>query len=242
MKKKWILFLATTISVTTALSAAVPVSNAGAESVKATTSYSNAVYYGETKNDLPNGKGKLEWSDKKWYSGEFVQGKRSGTGKYYNEYIGEYGRTYRLVYNGDWKNDRMNGSGTLTEKITEASGEVIQNSITTGEFVNDVWKSGYKVRHAVADPDFEFIYKGNETTISIWDTNGSLLEHWKEGKLFRVQYQKGSVYKEYWIFPTETAKEEKTKQASIRYLQSITSQVAPYLKKFEQFAKQVPLK
>lgn len=136
----------------------------------------------------------------------------------------------------------MSGTGTLTEKITEKSGEVIRNSIKTGEFAGNVWKSGYDVTHAVADPDFKFVYKENGTTISIWGSNGQLLKQWEEGNLFRVHYQKGAVYKEYWIFPEESTAKEKTRQASIRYLQRISAQVAPHLAQFEKLAKQLPLK
>lgn len=243
MKKRILITLLAAISVTSLLPAAVrTVPGASAATAAASIKFANGVYLGEVKNGLPHGKGKLTWSNNKWYMGDFVQGKRSGAGKYYNEYISEDGRTHRTVYNGAWKNDQMSGTGTLTDKVTEPTGEVVSNAITTGEFGSNVWKSGYQVMHAVADPDYSFMYKGNGTTISIWGTNGSLLQQWKEGNLFRVQYQKGQVYKEYWIFPTETAAEEKAKQASIRYLKNIASQAAPHLAKFEQLAKQVPLK
>ncbi|ASA25641.1 hypothetical protein B9T62_35870 [Paenibacillus donghaensis] len=41
-----------------------------------------ASYYGEVKNGKPSGKGTMIWSKSKSYSGEWIEGKRSGYGKY----------------------------------------------------------------------------------------------------------------------------------------------------------------
>lgn len=43
---------------------------------------SGATYYGEVKNGKPNGKGTAKWGESKLYSGDWVDGKRQGQGKY----------------------------------------------------------------------------------------------------------------------------------------------------------------
>merc|ERR1711976_922513 len=44
------------------------------------------VYYGETENDKPHGKGKMAYLDGFMYIGSFIEGKREGKGKYYKKY------------------------------------------------------------------------------------------------------------------------------------------------------------
>ncbi|MFB5267818.1 hypothetical protein ACE41H_13640 [Paenibacillus enshidis] len=46
----------------------------------------NAVYYGEVKDGKPHGKGTMKWSNDKSYSGNWVAGQRSGSGKCVNLY------------------------------------------------------------------------------------------------------------------------------------------------------------
>ncbi|OWA33409.1 hypothetical protein B9G55_22330 [Saccharibacillus sp. O16] len=243
MNKRKVLILLTAVSVALA-SAATELANpmrAAAESVKGTAKISGASYFGELKNGLPHGKGKLEWSSSKWYMGEFVQGKRSGTGKYLNQYIDSSGKMHRIVYNGEWKNDRMNGSGVQTEDVSNENGQLYLKKFITGTFANNTWVSGYNVGHVLGDPDYSYLYKGNGITLWIWDTNLPLMERWKNGSLFRVQYQKGSVYRDYSMFTEESTTKEKARLEALRYLQSVTSQVEPHLKKFQELAKQVPI-
>lgn len=242
IKRKVLIGLTVLSLVTTSAGLAYPVqANAESAKVTSTAKISGASYSGELQNGLPHGKGKLEWSSNKWYMGEFVQGKRSGKGKYLNQYIADNGETHRIVYNGDWKNDQMNGSGVQTEDITNENGQLYLKRYITGTFANNAWVSGYNVGHVLGDPDYSYLYKGNGVTIWIWDTNLPLLERWKNGSLFRAQYQKGSVYKDYSMFAEETPAKEKARLESLRYLQGLTSQVKPHLEKFQELAKKVPI-
>ncbi len=240
MRSKRIWALAVAFGLTSGLSVSSHPLQAQAASMPIASQEAGTTYSGDLQNGLPQGKGKLEWGSNKWYVGEFMQGKRSGSGKYFNEYVDKDGQKHRLVYNGSWNHDQMNGPGTRTEQVTDASGQFLLNKIETGAFVDNAWASGYNVYKILGDPDHSFVFKGNGMTLSIWGTAGNLLEKWKAGELFRVQYQKVSVYKEYWQDPEENPAKEKARQTSIHYLQGITKQVVPYLEQFEQLAKQVP--
>lgn len=198
-------------------------------------------YYGEVADGLPHGRGTLNWGDGKKYSGNFVQGKRSGTGKYMNEYVLE-GELHKVVYNGDWKNDKMNGKGTLTHKISIEDGTVRSHQIQTGVFSSSLLRSGYDVIHAVADPDFSFAYKNGNESIRILGSNENMKTSWQEGRMFSAVYSKGSVLKEYSIFPGDTKAEERKNAAALKYMQSIKSKVNPHLEEFERLSKLVPLR
>ena len=64
----------------------------------------------------------------------------------------------------------------MTEKVTNDRGEFCLSKIRTGQFVNNVWKSGYDVGHVLGDPDYSYLDKGNDMTLSIWGTNDDLLK------------------------------------------------------------------
>ncbi|GGO09469.1 hypothetical protein [Saccharibacillus kuerlensis] len=214
-----------------------------AESKQALSLAGGATYYGQVKNGLPDGRGTIKWPGGKTYSGSFVNGKRSGTGKYINDYLDNRSK-YRIkqVYTGSWSNDRMNGAGTWTEKRSQSNGHVVSNEIQTGTFKNNTLASGYDVLHAEADPEYSFTYRTDGMNFNILGHNKNLVSLWKQGSLFNVTYQKGAVSRNYSIFPEDSAKLERERQSSLKYLQSITGQVTPHLKKFEQLSKQVPLK
>ncbi len=202
-----------------------------------------ATYYGQAENGLPDGRGTIRWPGSKTYSGSFEQGKRSGMGKYINAYTdADTGFRHKIVYTGTWANDRMNGEGTWTHKRMEASGRVILNEIRTGVFRDNAWSAGYEAIHAEADPEYGYTYKDQGMRLNVLAGGGNLLASWKKGELFGVAYQKGAVSRGYSIFPEESAAKERERQASIRYLKSIASQVAPHLQKFEQLSRQLPLK
>ena len=62
-----------------------------------------AVYTGEWKNDLKNGKGTMVWDDKSKYEGDWKDGMRHGKGTFYY--------TNGDKYVGDWKDDVQDGKG-----------------------------------------------------------------------------------------------------------------------------------
>ncbi len=95
---------------------------------------SGATYYGEVKNGKPHGKGTARWGENKTYSGDWVNGKRSGYGVYKLNGNGE-----SVTYTGNWKNDKQNGQGNFISKATEEYG---MSRIQKGTFVNNQFKSG----------------------------------------------------------------------------------------------------
>ncbi|OZB98289.1 hypothetical protein [Paenibacillus sp. XY044] len=198
-------------------------------------------YYGEVSGGKPNGRGTMKWGNSKEYSGEFVNGDREGKGKYLNEYAAD-GESHKVVYNGEWKLGRMNGTGTLTHKVIQEDGAVRSNEIQTGTFGSGVQTSGYDVIHALADPDFSFAYKSPQEQIEIMGSADHLKESLKSGTLFSVEYRSGTIHKSYSIFPADTAAEQRRNEASLKYLQSIQPKLNPHLEQFEQLARQVPLK
>ncbi|AZH32038.1 hypothetical protein [Paenibacillus sp. M-152] len=199
-------------------------------------------YYGEVENGQPNGRGTIKWSEYKQYSGDFVNGKRSGTGKYMNQYTDADGQHHKIVYNGTWSNDTMSGKGTQTEKVTQSDGTIRSNQIQVGTFQDNGLQNGYQVIHAVADPDYSFTYKNGKEVLNILHSNQDLVQRWQQGELFSVNYKNGSVQKEYSMFPEEVATKERQRQAAIKYLKGITAKVTPHLQQFEKLSKQVPLK
>lgn len=238
----------TAIALSLALSASLTVASlaTGSTAVHASASKEwvqltgHAMYYGEVKNGVPHGRGTIKWGDGKQYSGDFSDGKRTGTGKYMNEYVSE-GHKIKVVYSGAWKNDKMEGKGTLTHKVTDEEGRVVSHQIQTGIFKNHLFKSGYDVIHAVADPDYSFTYKNGNETLYIMGHNKDMKASWKSGKIFMAKYQKGSVSKTYSFFPGETKAEERKNAAALKYLQSIQARVNPHLEQFERLSKQLPL-
>lgn len=197
-------------------------------------------YYGEVSGGKPNGRGTMKWGDSKQYSGEFVNGQREGKGKYINEYAAD-GESHKVVYNGEWKLDRMNGTGTLTHKVIQEDGAVRSNEIQTGAFSGGVQTSGYDVIHALADPDFYFAYKSPQEQLVIMGSADHLKASLKSGSLFSAEYRSAKIHKSYSVFPADTAAEQRINEASLKYLQSIQPKLNPHLEQFERLAGQVPL-
>ncbi|OWA33374.1 hypothetical protein B9G55_22130 [Saccharibacillus sp. O16] len=203
----------------------------------------HTTYYGEVAGGKPHGRGTLHWGTSKQYAGTFVNGKRSGTGKYVNTYTdAETGLTHKVVYTGTWRNDKMNGSGTWREKVNAPGGPGISDTLRIGWFQANELYRGYEVVHAMADPDYSFSYRGADYRLDILGSNKSLLADWKSGTLFDVQYDRGTLHKSYSIFQGHTAAEEKERLASLKMFRSLTSEVAPVLERFEEISKRLSLR
>jgi len=198
-------------------------------------------YYGEAANGQPHGHGTIKWGNGKQYSGEFMNGKRTGNGKYINEYQLD-GETHKVVYTGRWNNDKMDGDGILTHKVTMSEEAVRWNQIQKGTFQAGIFQSGYDVIHAIADPDYSFTYKKGKESLVIMGSNQNMKKAWATGTMFSVHYKNGPVNKKYSIFPANSAAEQRQNDAAIQYLKSIQTKVAPHLTQFEALSKQVPLK
>lgn len=239
----------TAIALSLALSASLTAASLTTGSTAAAASASkewvqlagHAKYSGELKNGVPHGRGTIKWGDGKQYSGDFSNGKRTGTGKYTNEYVSD-GQKIHVEYNGAWKNDKMEGKGTITRKVTDEEGRVVSNQIQTGMFKNHLFKSGYDVIHALADPEYSFTYKNGNETLYIMGFNKDMKAAWKTGQIFMIQYQKGSVNKTYSFIPGDTKAQERKNAEALKYLQSIQPRVNPHLEQFERLSKQLPLK
>ncbi|MBE9913980.1 hypothetical protein G8C92_08025 [Paenibacillus donghaensis] len=242
MKKWTALSLSVTLCASLAAVSIVPASStahaaAAKESVKISE---NAQYFGEVKNGVPNGRGTIHWGDSKQFSGNFVNGKREGNGKYINEYV-EEGQIHKVVYNGAWKQDKMEGKGTLTHKTIQ-DGEVVGNEIQIGTFKNGVLQNGYDVIHALADPDYSFTYKNGSETLEMLGSNQGIKTSLKTGQIFSIKYRNGSINKYYTLFPADTRAEQRKLDADLKYLQSIQKKLIPIFDEFEKLSKQLPLK
>lgn len=198
-------------------------------------------YYGETANGQPHGRGTIKWGEDKQYSGDFVNGKRTGTGKYMNQYQAD-DEEHKVVYNGSWTDDKMDGEGLQTHKVTLPDGTVRWNQLQKGTFKAGVFQSGYDVIHAVADPDYSFTYKNGKELLTIMGSNQNMKKAWAAASMFSVQYKNGSVNKSYSIFPASTAAEQRQNDAAKKYLKSIQNKINPHLLQFEALSNQVPLK
>ncbi|WP_379159497.1 hypothetical protein [Paenibacillus sp. sgz5001063] len=110
-------------------------------------------YYGEVKNGKPNGKGSMDWGGKS-YSGDWIDGKRSGQGYYKFNEIVDTDTTRTITYNGSWKNDKKHGKGLLKE-IT--SGEYGPSLVQQGIFNNNQFINGYETRFFLGYYDFDYI-------------------------------------------------------------------------------------
>lgn len=121
-----------------------------------------AVYYGEGKNGKPNGKGTMKWGDRKSYSGDWVNGKRSGYGKYIAN-VNSDGTSISMVYKGYWKNDKYNGQGTFIE-VNDYGKDYNVSNVSIGKFRDNLFQEGYKLVKQSELGHF-FSYFDNETNI-----------------------------------------------------------------------------
>ncbi|KOP66958.1 hypothetical protein AMS62_18200 [Bacillus sp. FJAT-18019] len=241
MKKIMALTVSLTLSVSL-ISASLVTVSVNAAPVKEWIQISEKTsYYGETANGQPHGRGTIKWGNGKQYSGDFTNGKRTGNGKYINEYQVD-GETHKVVYTGLWSNDKMDGEGILTHKVTLPDGSVRWNQIQKGTFQAGIFQNGYDVIHAIADPDYSFTYKNGKESLVIMGSNQNMKKAWATGTMFSVHYKNGTINKKYSIFPANSAAEQRLNDAAIQYFKSIQTKVAPHLQQFEALSKQVPLK
>lgn len=102
------------------------------------------IYSGEWNNDMYNGVGILYSNLNNYYSGNFVDNKKHGTGKLYND---------NSLYEGEFKNDKKNGIGKLTIFSKNSNRH---SCIYEGNFINDVLVGYGKCYYKNGD-----IYEGN---------------------------------------------------------------------------------
>ncbi|WP_138752090.1 hypothetical protein [Paenibacillus sinopodophylli] len=200
----------------------------------------NQSYYGELKDGQPHGKGTMSWYSSKTYSGDWVNGKRTGQGTYVNRYK-EDDNSIVVTYSGQWKNDLKVGNGSLNTKITNVLGKVEYHKIQFGTFANDRFAAGYSVAHTKSEPAYSYNYKDASLNLQISGTNVNMKDAWKNGKFPLIQYTKGNVSKHYSVAFDENPSLVKQNKATLTYLKNLQSQINPHLVKFEALAKRVPL-
>lgn len=121
-----------------------------ASNQKVNLTISNGVtYYGEVKNNKPHGKGTMKWGPSKVYSGDWCHGQRSGVGKYTSDSLAN---NTIIVYEGEWKNDRPNGSGIRKE----SKPDVEFYTISKGLFKDNVFTSGHTILQTTSGILFEY--------------------------------------------------------------------------------------
>ena len=129
--------------------------------------FKNGVYFGEVdQNNIPNGKGSFVYLDSSFYTGQVVNGLRSGNGKI----VGGDGTTYE----GQWLDDVPNGSGTMhgsdgsaytgdfAKGMREGKGKYVDNSgnIYEGSFKDNLFNGEGVLVFANGDK-----YKNIEKTV-----------------------------------------------------------------------------
>lgn len=92
-------------------------------------------YEGTWENDAPSGTGKMVWPGLGVYEGEFAAGKRHGHGVFTWTYETDPVSGQPLSFDGDWANDKIGSSGTMT---------FANLGVYEGEFANGI-RSGIGV-------------------------------------------------------------------------------------------------
>ncbi|WP_339180303.1 hypothetical protein MHB43_30490 [Paenibacillus sp. FSL H8-0317] len=159
---------------------------------KVSIKYAGGNYYGEVKNGKPNGKGTMQWGANKTYSGDWVDGKRSGYGKFVNKteyaddgFVPPRITTTKTIYNGQWKSDKQNGEGYL---LAGDDGPVSQffSSVEKGTFKNNAFIKGY-TREEQGLYYLTYGYKDSNTKLEI-DVASDFFDRdasFRENKTFR---------------------------------------------------------
>ncbi|KRX06735.1 hypothetical protein PPERSA_09137 [Pseudocohnilembus persalinus] len=118
---------------------------------------SNCVIKGDFKNSLPNGNVTIEYSDKSKYIGQVVNGLREGLGKFF---FAPRNQQNMLVYEGEFKNDRFEGRGSI---------QFQNNDNFQGNFLNGVIEGQGILKTS------EYTYQGNFKNGQKSDVKGQLI-------------------------------------------------------------------
>lgn len=122
-------------------------------------------YKGEFIDGKKHGTGKVEWKDGTWYEGEFVQGKIEGTGKYH---------WLDSEYTGEWKAGKMHGKGIYTWN----DGRKYEGSLVCGQ------REGFGIFIDQGKKYSGFWKAGKEDGQGKLEENGEITEGiWMYGKL-----------------------------------------------------------
>lgn len=112
-----------------------------ASNLKKWLNIGNSSYYGEVKNGRPHGKGTMKWDDGTTYSGDWINGMRSGTGTLKVKSLLIEGSID--THSGGWKNDKKNGYGLSTTNMLTGS-EVVSCIFKDDKYLYGSIMSSYK--------------------------------------------------------------------------------------------------
>jgi hypothetical protein len=147
---------------------------------KATYTFKNgSTYTGDFKDGLKHGKGTYTFKDGSTYTGDFKDGLRDGKGIYEYTFISDtdlyniininsdtitkvndsikklYKYPWNCTYQGEWKDDKQNGKGTLKMK-KEISNDKYKEITYSGD-----WVDNKKHGHGTYNYNNVYIYDGN---------------------------------------------------------------------------------
>lgn len=171
-------------------------------------------YLGEIANGLPNGQGKILYSNGNWYEGGFKDGLRNGDGILYNAskkqwYVGHFtndkanGNGVYYYSNGDWY------EGTIAyDKLDQGTYHFADGEEWTGRWKNGTWIGGKKADSEIDglkynpeaynyNPNIKALtFDKNETYIGIVDHIGTTPDvkgryYFSSGDWYMGEWKKG---------------------------------------------------
>lgn len=122
-------------------------------------------YTGESKDGLPHGRGKMVYSNRDVYEGEFKNGQRDGFGKYYYNYGDGY------LYDGHWRNGKRDGYGVMY--MTEVE------DLSQSERYDCTWKNDRKDGEGFY---INYNYLGKRDTDGKYQVSYIFKGSWKDDK------------------------------------------------------------
>lgn len=209
---------------------------ARADSKKTTLKLTNgAVYYGEVKDGKPNGKGTMTWSKNKSYSGQWVNGKREGYGKYIAveknyEYSEDEGDPTLIIYTGYWKNDKFNGKGIYKRQVFAPIVYGFQYKEQHGEYKDNIFIKGYE-KEEWADGKV-LKYRDEKVNFSLV----AYIENWQDqwGKSLNEIINMGQMSEFTFTKDGKTIKYDSIDNSWSKDKAEIRTIVKPYSKKFDE--------
>ncbi|MDD4124439.1 MAG: nucleotidyltransferase family protein [Eubacteriales bacterium] len=145
-------------------------------------SYNTGLYYGEIKDGLPEGDGRMEYYSGDIYEGNFSNGVREGYGVYY---LATGGR-----YEGNFENGSMSGKGTFyyanDDIVSGTFAEGLPNGLCKFIYANGSVYEGNLV-DGVRDGSGNFAYENGDKYVGLFkdgDKSGEGTYTWANGAVF----------------------------------------------------------
>lgn len=168
------------------------------------SSYSEYLYYGELKDNMPHGEGVLfELGDLYYvvsYIGEFKKGQFHGDGIDFGEIYGDF---YQVLYEGEFEKGKYSGEGVqyyVVEDITNSEHSTVREEMLNTIEVNNV--AAFPLQYSSISGSGTFVddqLEGEENVMYYPDGNVLYKGETREGNIHGegiVYYQDGSTYYE----------------------------------------------